>query len=68
MSDGLGPHELGPWTRILRDVALVIVGAFMLIHETLAPGSPDPLIVGGGLSLLGAPQVLRLAQRMGGKE
>lgn len=44
---------------IARDLILSTLGIFMLVHETLS-GSPQPLIVGAGLVLLGLPPALRL--------
>lgn len=44
--------------RLLRDVAMVALGTFMLIHETLAP-EPQPLILGAALTLLGLPGAIR---------
>lgn len=52
------------WIRILRDVTIVSLGAFMCIHETVAPhDQPNLYIIGGGLALLGVPPALRLDDR-----
>jgi hypothetical protein len=48
-------------TRILRDLTLVTVGAFLLLHEELTKLSPSPVLIGAGLASLGGPQILRLA-------
>lgn len=55
----MDPEALRAWTRILRDFAIVIVGVFILLHETLSVGDPNPLLVGAGLVLLGLPPALR---------
>jgi hypothetical protein len=47
------------YIRILRDAALVFVGAFILIHETLTNQEPNPVLIGAGLVLLGLPPALR---------
>lgn len=53
------PEAVRAWTRILRDFAIVIVGVFILIHETLTTQTPNPLLIGAGLVLLGLPPALR---------
>lgn len=58
------PVTAKAWTRILRDVAIVIVGAFMLVHETLNE-TPNAYIIGAGLVALGLPPALRLDARRG---
>lgn len=47
------------WGRIFRDFAIVVVGLFILIHETLTSRAADPLRIGAGLVLLGVPPALR---------
>ena len=44
--------------KLARDVLLAGVGIFMLVHETLA-SSPNELILGAALVLLGLPATLR---------
>lgn len=46
--------------KVLRDMLLVGLGIFMLAHETLVSSSPDPIIIGAGLALLGLPSTLRI--------
>lgn len=48
---------------ILRDLVLVCLAVFMLVHETVEDSSPDPLIVGAALTLLGVPAAVRLDDR-----
>jgi hypothetical protein len=57
--------DLTPWIRIVRDAALVVIGVFMLLHETIATKNPNPLVIGAALVTLGLPQVLRLTQGNG---
>lgn len=51
------------WVRILRDVFCVAVGAFMLVWETTNVANPNPYVIGGGLTALGLPAVIRLDLR-----
>ena len=44
---------------VLRDVAIIGLGTFMLIHETLDM-TPNIGIIGAALALLGIPAALRL--------
>ena len=57
------PESLRAWGRVFRDFVIVGVGAFMLIHETVASRSPNYLIISAGLVALGLPPVLRLDER-----
>jgi hypothetical protein len=56
------PENLSPWIPIVRDIAIVLLAAFMLVFATVWIKDPTPLavIIGGGLSLLGVPAALRL--------
>jgi membrane-bound ClpP family serine protease len=56
------------WTRISRDLILTVLGVWILIHETLTPGSPDPLLVGTAMTMLGFPQAARLVAGAAKKE
>lgn len=56
MSD---PEIVRAWIRILRDLAIVAIAAFILIHETVTSRDPNPTLVGAGLVLLGIPPALR---------
>lgn len=51
------------WTRIARDLALLAIAMFILIHETLAEGSPNPTLIGAALACLGVPTALRLKDK-----
>ena len=53
------PTAVRQWQGIVRDFVCLTVGASILIFETLKR-SPDPLMVGAGLTLVGIPPVLRL--------
>jgi len=54
--------------KLMRDTALIILGAFMLIHETLSASAPDPIIVGAALGLFGLPLPLRIDAKRRAKE
>jgi len=53
------PEIVRAWIRILRDVAIVAVATFILVHETITSRDPNPTLVGAGLVLLGIPPALR---------
>lgn len=57
-------EELRAWQRIFRDFLIVIVGAFMLVHETIWSSDPNIYIIGAGLTALGIPPALRLDERL----
>lgn len=47
------------WQSILRDIAITVVGSFMLIFDT-AFATPNALVLGAGASLLSLPAALRV--------
>lgn len=49
--------------RFSLDAFLVALGIFMLAHETLTSSTPDPLIVGAALALVGLPGAFTLDRR-----
>lgn len=51
------------WQRILRDLVIVVVGAFMLVYETVGAKEPNPYVIGAGLVALGVPPALRYDER-----
>ncbi len=55
----MSPEAVRQWLRIIAEFAAVVVAAFILIHETLAPGVPDATLIGAGLILLGLPPAFR---------
>lgn len=57
------PDEYRVWIGITRDAALVAVGIFMLVYETILVRAPNPYIIGAGLTALGLPSALRLDLR-----
>lgn len=59
------PDDWRAWQRVFRDTVLVVVGAFMLIYETVWAPNPNAYLVGAGLAALGLAPVLRLDQIMG---
>lgn len=48
--------------RTVRDFAAVAVGVFMLVWQTVFTTTPNPLLIGAGLVLLGLPPALRVDQ------
>jgi len=56
----LNPDAVTAWLSILRDIVITLVAAFMLIYDTVVKATPNPYIIGGGLTLLGVPPALRL--------
>jgi len=58
--DRLDPKEVSAWERIIRDAVVVVVGAFMLLYETVFVTTPNALIIGAGLLALGLPPALRV--------
>jgi hypothetical protein len=65
----MSPETVRAWQRILRDVVIVAVGAFMLIHETVTKDVPNPYIIAAGLTMLGLPPALRFDEwRRGGSD
>lgn len=59
----LTPEEAREWQKIIRDVIIVLVGTFILVHETLGAGEPNLYLIGAGLAALGLPPALRLDER-----
>lgn len=53
------------WQRIIRDFAIVAVGAAMLIHEEFWAKTPNLYLIGAGLAALGIPPALRLDDKKG---
>jgi len=49
--------ETPEWRRALRDIAAILTGVFLLIHEALGPGR-EPVMYVGAVLLVG-PAVLR---------
>ena len=49
--------------KILRDVILVALGCFLLVHETVFAAEPRELIVAAAFGLLGVPVLARLERR-----
>lgn len=71
METVMNPEVIDQWVQIIRDLCIIVVGAFMLIYETVFTPVPNYLIVGGGLTLFGVPPALRIDQvrrRKKGKE
>ncbi len=60
-------HTWDAWMRIVRDTAIVTVGTFMLVFETVFVTNPNAYIIGAGLVALGLPPALRLDMRTSGR-
>jgi hypothetical protein len=54
------------WIARARDIAIVSVGTFMLIYETVFVINPNAYLIGAGLAALGLPPALRLDLRTRG--
>lgn len=54
------PQQIRAWQAIARDIVITVVATFMLIFETVGSESPNPYIIGAGLTLLGIPPALRI--------
>jgi hypothetical protein len=54
------PEEARAWARIFRDFTIVVVGAFMLVYETVVAAEPNAYLIGAGLAALGLPPAFRL--------
>ena len=52
---------------MIRDFAIVIVGVFILLHEELSRGSPNPYLIAAGLVALGLPPALRADEWLPGR-
>lgn len=67
----LTPDDYSAWIGIVRDALTVVVGTFMLVFETAIVASPNPYVIGGGLTALGLPVAIRLdgsrKKNVGGK-
>lgn len=61
------PDEARAWGRVLRDVLIVAIGAFILVHEELSRGAPNPYLIAAGLIALGLPPALRADEWLGGR-
>lgn len=47
--------------KLIRDILLTTVGVWMLVWQTLS-SSPQPLILGAALALLGLPAAIRAGE------
>jgi len=56
----LTPEQVRAWQEIFRDALICVVATFMLIWATVVQTSPNPYIIGAGLTLFGIPPALRL--------
>lgn len=53
------PEEVGQWQRIVRDLATLAVGVFILIYETVGAAQPNEWLIGAGLTALGLVPLFR---------
>lgn len=56
----------GSW-KLVRDIFLVLLAGFMLIHEVLID-EPRELVIGAALLMLGIPVVLRVRENGNGSK
>lgn len=63
---GWSPEIAREWQRIVGSAVAVVVGAFMLIWQTVFAAQPNALLVGAGLLALGVPPALRVDKVMRG--
>lgn len=59
----MDPEEARAWARIFRDFTIVVVGAFMLVYETVVAAEPNAYLIGAGLAALGLPPAFRLDEK-----
>ncbi len=59
--------SLHVWQRIIRDTVITILGAFMLVWQTVFATTPNALVIGAGLVLLGLPPAFRVDQAIRGR-
>lgn len=48
------------WQGVLRDTVVLVVAAWILVHETLEDSSPSPLLIGAAITLIGVPAAARV--------
>jgi hypothetical protein len=61
------PEAIRQWQAIFRDIVITLVAAFLLVYEAVVVVTPNPYIIGAGVTLLGAPAALRLDKGRRGK-
>lgn len=57
MADNLPTPE---WRKALRDVASVLIGAFLLVNESALQSEPRQIVMYVGAFLLAGPAILRV--------
>ena len=62
------PEDVRAWGRVLRDLAIVVIGVFILLHEELSRRAPNPYLIAAGLVALGLPPALRADEWLGGRK
>lgn len=55
----MDPDVAKQWVRIFRDIAIVFIGVFMLVYETVFRHEADWEIVAAALTCFGLPPALR---------
>lgn len=53
------PPQADEWIRRARDIALVLIGAGIALHETLIAATAEPVLIGFAGTLLLSPAFLR---------
>ena len=59
MRPRMRPEEARQWQRVIRDLATLAVGVFMLVYETVAANTPNEWLIGAGLTALGLVPLFR---------
>jgi hypothetical protein len=54
------PATARQWVSVFKDVAIILVAAFLAIHETISMGEPNIYVLGLAGTLFGVPAVMNL--------
>jgi hypothetical protein len=64
----LTPDLARQWQRVFRDTAIVFVGSFILVYETVWAAQVSVPLIGAAITCFGLPPALRLDWRRNGKD
>lgn len=64
----MNPEIVRQWQRIFRDTAIVCVGSFILVYETVWAASVSVPLIGAAITCFGLPTALRLDSRRNGND
>lgn len=61
------PQSTSEWLEVMKNIVLIVVGVFIIIHETLGADYPSPLLLLCAGACLGLPilGVIQDARRNG---